>query len=208
MNQFTDVIETREQLRKVLKEPSEHVTRKVLKYLDKHCGSFIAKSPFVLLASADASGNVDVSPKGDPIGFVKVLDKYTLAIPDRPGNNRVDSLENIIQNNKVGLIFLIPGKKETLRVSGTAIIVRDKNLRDSLSVKGRSPKIAIVVKVEEAFFHCSKCMIRSKLWEHDDWPDLSGLPRLAETMVNAGNLEISEKEMHEIVKQDERDELY
>ena len=208
MDHFTDVIETREQLRSVFKEPSELVIRKTLQHLDKYCGVFISRSPFVLLATADACGNTDVSPKGDPASFVKVLDEKTLAIPDRPGNHRADSLENIIQNPKVGLIFLIPGKTETLRVSGTAKIVRDQSLRNSMSMKGRSPELAIVVSVEEAFFHCSKCMIRSKLWEPEHWPDLTGLPRLAETMVNAGKLEISESEMHEIVVNDERERLY
>ena len=208
MDHFNDVIETREQLRAVLKEPSELVTRKTLKHLDKYCGVFISRSPFVLLATADASGNADVSPKGDPIGFVKVLNEKTLVIPDRLGNHRADSLENIIQNRKVGLIFLIPGKTETLRVSGTAKIVRDQSLRDSMAIKGRSPELAIVISVEEAFFHCSKCMIRSKLWAHESWPDLAGLPRLAETMVNAGSLDMSEDEMHEIVVNDERERLY
>ncbi|MFT5573090.1 MAG: putative pyridoxine 5'-phosphate oxidase superfamily flavin-nucleotide-binding protein [Cryomorphaceae bacterium] len=103
---------------------------------------------------------------------------------------------------------MIPGKTETLRVSGTAKIVRDQGLRDSMSMKGRSTEIAIVVSVEEAFFHCSKCMIRSKLWKPESWPDLDGLPRLAETMVNAGKLDISESEMHEIIVNDERERLY
>ena len=191
-----------------MKEPSELVTRKVLSYLDKHCGVFIGRSPFMLLASADANGNVDISPKGDPQGFVKILDKQTLAIPDRPGNRRADSIENILQNPKVGLIFMIPGKTETLRVSGVASIVRDTALRDSMAIRGRSPELAIVVDVQEAFFHCSKCMIRSKIWEQEHWPSLEGLPRLAETMVDAGQLELSESDMHAIVVNDERERLY
>lgn len=121
----------------------------------------------MILASTDAHGNVDVSPKGDPQGFVKIIDKQTLAIPDRPGNRRADSIENILQNTKVGLIFMIPGKTETLRVSGIASIVRDIDLRDSMAVRDRSPEFVIVVDVKEAFFHCSKCMIRSKLWQHE-----------------------------------------
>jgi len=121
----------------------------------------------MILASTDAHGNVDVSPKGDPQGFVKIIDKQTLAIPDRPGNRRADSIENILQNPKVGLIFMIPGKTETLRVSGIASIVRDIDLRDSMAVRDRSPEFVIVVDVKEAFFHCSKCMIRSKLWQHE-----------------------------------------
>ena len=208
MSKFKSIIETRDQLRAILKEPSELVTRKTLKYLDKHCGVFIGRSPFMLLATAEANGNADISPKGDPLGFVKVVDKQTLAIPDRPGNHRADSMENILQNPNVGLIFLIPGKTETLRVSGTASIVRDIDLRKSMSVNGRSPELVIVVDVTEAFFHCSKCMVRSKLWKSEHWPDLKGLPRLAETMVDAGKLELSEGEMHKIVLNDERERLY
>jgi hypothetical protein len=208
MARFEDVIETRDQLRAVVAEPSELVTRKCLASLDRHCGTFIARSPFLLLASADREGNVDVSPKGDPPGFVRILDRQTLAIPDRPGNQRADSMENILQNPKVGLIFLIPGKTETLRVSGVATIVRDPALLDSMAIRGQRPKLAIVVEVEEAFFHCSKCMIRSRLWQPDQWPDLEGLPTLAQTMVDAGKLELSEAAMHRIVLDDERERLY
>jgi PPOX class probable FMN-dependent enzyme len=208
MARFNDIITNREQLRSVLSEPSELVTRKSLVCLDRHCGVFIGRSPFMLLASADANGNADISPRGDPPGFVKIIDKHTLAIPDRPGNQRADSMENILQNPKVGLIFMIPGKTETLRVSGVATIVRDRALLDSMAVRGRSPRLAIVVDVQEAFFHCSKCMIRSRLWQPRAWPDLAGLPRLAETMVDAGRLELTETEMHTIIANDERERLY
>jgi len=189
-------------------EPGDKVTRKSLSALDKHCGVFIGRAPFMLIASADSEGNTDVSPKGDPIGFVKILDDKTLAIPDRLGNKRADTIENVLQNPNVGLIFLIPGKTETLRVSGKAQVVRDVALRDSMAVKGKSPDFVIIVTVEEAFFHCSKCMIRSQLWQTEHWPDLEGLPRLAQTMVDGGKLELSEGEMHEIVVNDERERLY
>lgn len=208
MNRFSDIVETRDQLRSILSEPSELVTRKSLRRLDRHCGAFIQRSPFILLASADGAGNVDVSPKGDPSGFVKILDDATLAIPDRPGNNRADTMENILQNPNVGLIFLIPGKSETLRISGTAQIVRDESLRQSMAINGRCPKLVIIVNISEAFFHCSKCIIRSKLWQPELWPAVDDLPRLATTMVDAGNLELSEQQMHEIVLNDERERLY
>ncbi|HCU89932.1 MAG TPA: pyridoxamine 5'-phosphate oxidase [Gammaproteobacteria bacterium] len=208
MARYKDVIETTEQFRSIMGDPIELVTRKTLSHLDRHCGVFIERSPFVLLASSDTDGNFDVSPKGDPEGFVKIMDKHTLAIPDRPGNRRADSIENILHNPKVGLIFLIPGKTETLRISGTAKIVRDTDLRTSMAVRGRSPEFVIVVEVVEAFFHCSKCMIRSKLWQPDHWPSLEGLPRLAETMVDAGKLELSESELHTLVMNDEVERLY
>ena len=127
---------------------------------------------------------------------------------DRPGNHRADTLENILKNPKVGLFFLIPGKTEQLRVSGTARIVKDADLMASMAVKGRNPALAIVVEVEEAFFHCSKCMIRSRLWQPGHWPSLDGLPRLAETMVDAGTLELTAEQMHEIVLRDEKERLY
>jgi len=208
MATFKEVITSRERFREIMGEASELVTRKSLSVLDKHCGAFINKAPFVLISSVDQNGNADISPKGDPSGFVKIIDDKTLAIPDRLGNKRADTIENILQNPKVGLIFLIPGKTETLRISGTAQIVRDTALRDSMAMQGKSPDFAIVVTVNEAFFHCSKCMIRSKLWETEHWPDLEGLPRLAETMVDAGKLDLTESQMHEIVLNDERERLY
>jgi len=208
MQAFSDIVSTREQFRKILSEPGELVTRKTLTQLDKHCGAFIRRTPFILLSSADAQGNIDVSPKGDPEGFVKIIDAQTLAIPDRLGNHRADTIENILQNPKVGLIFIIPGKTETLRVSGSACVVRDAALRASMAIDGRSPDFALVVKVEEAFFHCSKCMLRSKLWQQDQWPSLEGLPRLAETMVDAGKLDLSVEDMHKIVINDELERLY
>ena len=208
MSKFKDVIESRGQLREIMGEPNEVVLGKTLNELDKHCGTFISRSPFILLSSADSSGNLDVSPKGDPAGFVKILDEHTLAIPDRLGNRRADTIENILQNPKVGIIFLIPGKTETLRVSGVAQVVRDEGLRSSMAIKGRSPDFAIVVDVEEAFFHCSKCMIRSNLWKMEQWPDLDGLPRLADTMVDALKLDLSADVVHQLVLDDEKDRLY
>ena len=208
MAKFKDVIESREQLREIMGEPIDVVVGKTLSELDKHCSIFISRSPFVLLSSADSNGNLDVSPKGDPAGFVRVIDERTLAIPDRPGNRRADTIENILQNPNIGLIFLIPGKTETLRVSGTAQIVRDEELRESMAIRGRSPDFAIVVHVKEAFFHCSKCMIRSRLWNSESWPSLEGLPRLADTMVDALKLDVSADVVHELVLDDEKERLY
>ena len=208
MARFNDIIRTREAFREIMGDPSDKVTRKSLTSLDQHCAAFIGRSPFVLISTSDAAGNADISPKGDPAGFVKIIDENTLAIPDRPGNRRADSMENILQNPKVGLIFLIPGKTETLRVSGSAQLVRDIALRESMAIKNRVPDFAIVVNVTEAFFHCSKCMIRSRLWKPDHWPDLEGLPTLAQTMVDAGKLELTVDEMHDIVVNDEQKRLY
>ena len=177
--EFSDVVRTEAELHAILGEPSEKVVQKTLPALDRHCRAFIAKSPFVLIASSDDKGRMDVSPKGDPPGFVQVVDDNTLAIPERPGNRRADTFHNLLKNPRAGLIFLIPGKKETLRVSGHAEIVHDKALRETMAINGKAPDLALVIRVEEAFFHCAKCVVRSKLWSPHEWPSLDGLPTLA-----------------------------
>ncbi len=202
-----DTITTREDLRALMGEPVHPaVVAKTLRALDSHCRVFIARSPFMLISSADAQGRMDISPRGDPAGFVRVLDDTTLAIPDRPGNQRFDTLENLIDNPRVGLIFLIPGKRETLRVSGTARIVAEPALRETMAIKGKSPALAIVVDVEEAFFHCAKCMVRSAMWEPDKWPSLTGLPTLAQAM--SGATDIPVEALHEAIAADETGRLY
>ncbi|MGD1911010.1 MAG: pyridoxamine 5'-phosphate oxidase family protein [Rivularia sp. (in: cyanobacteria)] len=205
---FSEIITTVAQLRKVMGYPSHRVTDIAIPKLDKHCRAFIAKSPLVFIASSDARGNMDISPKGDPPGFVQILDDNTLAIPDRSGNRRADTFLNILENPQVGLFFLVPGKGETLRMSGTAIIVRDASLRESMAINGKVPNFALVVNIKEAFFHCAKCMLRSKIWQYDDWESIDDLPSLAQTMVDAANLKESVEEMQELIQQDEREGLY
>ena len=175
--------------------------------LDEICRAFIARSPFILVASADSAGRLDVSPKGDPPGFVHVLDGRTIAIPERFGNRRADTFRNILQNPKVGVIFIVPGKGETLRVSGSGRIVRDGWLRERMAVGGRSPELALVVTVEEAFMHCTKCMVRSQIWQPGSWKP-EGLASIAEAMVKHGQLDISIAEMQQIAEEDERTRLY
>jgi uncharacterized protein len=205
---FEQIISSEEELRAVLGYPSHRAVGKTTTILDEHCRRFIARSPFVLVASADGTGNVDISPKGDPVGFVHVLDERTLAIPDRPGNRRIDTFRNVLQNPKIGLLLIVPGKRETLRISGNAMIVRDAKLRASMAMNGKLPNFVLVVSVLEAFFHCSKCIIRSKLWESNSWPSLDGLPSLAEAMVKHANLTESVPEMQTIIDNDARDRLY
>ena len=205
---FTDIITTEAQIRDILGEPPERVIAKVSPTIDTHCRDFIARSPFVVVASSDANGNVDVSPKGDPAGFVQVLDDHTLAIPERLGNRRADTLTNVIQNPYVGLYFLIPGKPETLRVSGTATVVRDQWLRDSMAIKGKSPDLALVVHVQEAFIHCAKCIMRSDLWDQRTWPDTTGMATLAQIMTDHGHLSQPIEDLEEIVAASYRDRLY
>jgi hypothetical protein len=136
----------------------------MLSSLDRKCRQFIASSPFVVIGSASAYGPIDLSPKGDPPGFVHVLDDATVVVPDRPGNRRVDTFINILQNPHVGLIFFVPGRRETLRVFGKGLIVRDQHVRNAVAVDGRVPELALVISVERAFFHCGRCIVSSGLW--------------------------------------------
>lgn len=206
---FSSQITSHKQLRELMGQPvSPMVVAKTISRLDRHCLAFIARSPFMLLASSDKMGKMDISPRGDPGGFVKVLDDRTLAVPDRPGNQRFDTLSNLLDSDRVALIFLIPGKRETLRVSGSARIVADPALCEKLAEAGKTPKLAIVVDVEEAFFHCSKCVIRSKLWQPDAWPSLEGLPTLAQTMLDATQADVPVAFVEDRVSQDELHRLY
>jgi hypothetical protein len=205
---FSDVITTEEGLREILGTPGKGAVAKAISQIDEHFAGFIARSPFVLIGSSDGSGNQDVSPKGDPAGFVRVLDDHTLAIPDRPGNRRGDTLSNILQNPKVALYFLVPGVRETLRVQGRANIVRDESLRETMAVNGKTPHLAIVVDVEEAFMHCAKCVVRSQLWEPGAWMDADDAPDLAGALVEQLQLSITREALRESLDKDARENLY
>lgn len=164
------VIRTVEELREVVAPPNDAVAMKLGDTLDEHARDFIAECPFVVLATASAEGRGDSSPKGDAPGFVLVEDDHTLVIPDRPGNNLAFGLTNILENPHVGLLFIIPGTTETLRVNGRAELTRDPALLDQMAARGKPAVLGIRVHVEEVFFHCAKAFIRSKLWKHEDWP--------------------------------------
>ena len=166
-------------VRAVIGEPSELVQSKILSSLDTHCRSFIERSPFVLVATIGADGSADVSPRGDPAGFVHILDDRTLAIPDRPGNKLIATLRNVVDTDVVGLLFLVPGVGETLRVNGRGYLTDDAGLLASMEVNGRTPLVAIVVEIEEAFLHCAKAFIRSRLWDPAVQIDRKELPTLA-----------------------------
>jgi PPOX class probable FMN-dependent enzyme len=207
---FDETITTLEELREVIAPPNDIVLAKEISELDEHCRDFISRSPFIIIASTDGTGSIDASPKGDPPGFVKVLDNTTLAIPERPGNHRADTLVNLVQHPHVGVIFLIPGTRNTFRVRGTARIVRDQALLDSMAVGGKAPELAIVVDITLAYFHCAKCIIRSKLWTAEQEAANAGRDDrlLAEAMVKHGGLPFSVDEMQEIIVDDETNRLY
>jgi PPOX class probable FMN-dependent enzyme len=205
---FKEIIRTEEELRAILGHPNQRAVDKTISALDEHCRAFIAASPFLFIASGDARGRFDVSPKGDPPGFVQVLDERTLAIPDRPGNRRADTFVNILQRPQVALLFLIPGKQDTLRVNGSARIVRDRELRESMAVQGKVPDLALVVEVQEAFLHCPKCMVRSHLWEPEHWPGLEGVPTMAQALVAHAKLAQSAEEVQASIDEGVRERLY
>ena len=205
---FADVISTEASLRQVIGEPSKLVLDKVVTRLDEHCRQFIGKSPFVLVATSGQSGLLDISPKGDPAGFATVLDDRTLALPDRPGNRRVDTFRNILENPNVGLIFLVPGRRDTLRVSGEAEIVRDADLRAGMAVKGRVPELALVLHVERVLFHCAKATIRSSLWEPAGWPDASAVSSPAESLLAHARPQGTVADMQKLIEDDIRERLY
>jgi PPOX class probable FMN-dependent enzyme len=192
---FQEVITTIDELRAVVGQPSQLVIEKVQPAIDDLSAAWIEAAPFVLIATSDAEGNMDVSPKGDPAGFVRVLNSTTLLIPDRPGNRRVDTLGNLLQNPHIGLIFLVPGKEETLRVNGRAQIVRDAALREQFAVNGKPPALLIAVHTDEVFFHCAKCMIRSKLWDNVESLTADALPTLAEVMIKQAKLDATVEEV-------------
>jgi uncharacterized protein len=162
-------------LRELYGHPGERAVAKEQPRLDAHCRAFIAHAPFLVMGTAGADGRCDVSPKGDAPGFVQVLDDQRLAIPDRPGNNRLDGLRNVLDNPHVALIFFIPGREDTLRVNGRAAISRDEALLDRLAVDGKRPQTVLLVEVEQAFMHCPRAFKRAGLWDPQRWPDASAV---------------------------------
>ena len=176
---FESTITSAEGLREVYRDPSKPALAKQIDHLDDNCRAFIAHAPFVVLASADDQGRCDVSPKGGPPGFVTVLDDHRLGIPDLSGNNRLDSMENLVRNAGIGLLFCIPGFDETLRVNGRAEITTDPAVLDVCTVRDIRPRVVIGVNVEEAFIHCAKALRRASLWDPSAWPDLADLPSAA-----------------------------
>ncbi len=190
-----DIIENAVELREVYGAPSERSLKKQLSCLDKHCRAFIERSPFLVIASSDPSGRCDASPKGDMPGFVRVLDDQTLLIPDRLGNNRIDTLGNLLARPGVGLIFFVPGLNETLRVNGRARVTTDQALLEPLAVNGKVPRSGIVVAAEEIYFHCGKALIRSDLWNPEKRLPRSQFPSLGRILADQiGGISVEDSE--------------
>src|SRR5882724_1110709 len=190
-----DMIDDVEQLHAAYGAPGERAVKKQLSRLDKHCRDFIARSPFVVIASADPAGCCDASPKGDAPGFVRVIDEATLLIPDRLGNNRVDTLGNLVERPGIGVIFFVPGINETLRVNGRACITTDPALLEPLAVNGKVPRSGILVSADEIYFHCGKALIRSDLWNPEKQTRRSDFPSLGHILADQiGGITVAESE--------------
>lgn len=169
-----------EEVRARLGKPDAMIANKIQDHIDEHIRCFIAHSPFLAMATADASGRADCSPRGDYPGFVKVLDEHTLAIPDRPGNKIADSFRNLAENDGIGLLFLIPGSRESLRVNGSAYPTDEPDVLARMQIEASEPELALVVDVEEAYFHCGRALIRSRLWDPASQALVDELPTLGE----------------------------
>jgi uncharacterized protein len=169
-------------LRSLLGEPSDLVRSKIADRLNDVTRKFVERSPFLCLATSAADGTCDVSPRGDPAGFVRILDERTLLLPDRPGNRLADSLRNVMQNPHVALLFVIPGVTDTFRVNGRATIVTDPELLEACAVEGKTPKLGLRIEIQEAFTHCSKAFLRAQLWDPERYVPREDLPSNGELM--------------------------
>jgi uncharacterized protein len=193
----TEIVEiaSAAELRELVGAPMERSVKKVRATLHPHHRSWIAASPYFMIATCDGSGQCDVSPKGDPPGSVHVLDDTTLVIPDRPGNRRVDSFLNVLSNPHVALLFLVPGRLDTLRVNGRARLIREARFFDDLVVKEHRPSLALLVEIDEVFFHCPKASKRSSVWQPETWPDPASLPSTAQLAKDVADVQETLQEL-------------
>jgi len=185
---FTQHVTSLAEIVEMLGTPSELALRKELKHLDEHMQRFIQHSPFLIISTHGADGKCDASPRGDASGFVQVRDEKTLLIPDRRGNRRVDSLRNILETGRIGILFLVPGMGETLRINGRAAVIRDEDQLAPFTAAGQRPLLGIVVEVEECYLQCAKALLRSKLWDASARPDLANVPCAAEMFAAAAQM--------------------
>ena len=177
--EFPSLITSIADLEAIYGPPNDAVQQKAIDHLDQHCQTLIAHSPFLVIAASDADG-IDVSPRGGPVGFVRVLDRNRLVIPDAAGNKTIDILHRIVSGGDVAILFVIPGRSETLRIRGRACVTRDAALLEGLETGGKPAELGIGVTVECAFQHCAKAFMRSGLWKPEQWPSTNALPRPAQ----------------------------
>lgn len=191
------------ELRATYGPASETSLKKEQRLIDRFARDFIARSPFLVIATSDKDGWPDASPKGDAPGFVVIEDEHRLLIPDRPGNNRLDSFQNLMSNPKVGIIFFVPGRAETLRVNGTARLLMDAPIRERLGFRGKPARAVLEVTATSVYFHCSKCVVRSGLWDKTRWPALDGLATAGEALAAHTGTTVAdvEKRLEESVRE-------
>jgi PPOX class probable FMN-dependent enzyme len=202
-------IETLSELRTILGDPRPINLLKTIHHLDDTAKEFIAHSPFCLIASYNQDDNyLDVSPKGDAPGFVMVEDTQTLIFPERPGNKLVASFTNILSNPIISIIFMIPGKKETLRIRGSASIIVDPKLAQNFIVNNKAPELLLEIKVRDLYFHCAKCMMRSRIWQPDSWPNTEHLPSLSQILARYGKQEHLYEQINDAVNNNYNNNLY
>jgi PPOX class probable FMN-dependent enzyme len=195
------------QLRCVYEQPTELSLRKELGKVDRHAREFIARSPFVVVSTCDADGWPDASPRGDAPGFVAVADEQRLHLPDRPGNNRLDTFQNLIANPRIALLFLVPGRLETLRVNGTARLLTEPELLAAHAVRGKPARAVVEVTAKSVYFQCGKAVVRSGLWQKEKWPSLDGLATFAEALADQVK-GVEKPAIEERLEQSYRDKLY
>ncbi|MEC0244179.1 pyridoxamine 5'-phosphate oxidase family protein [Paenibacillus dokdonensis] len=209
MSKFKDIIQSEEELEQLAGRPGELANNKVIAALDHNCRQFIALSPLVFISTSDAGGECDCSPRGDAPGFAYILDDQHLILPERPGNRRYDSLRNLLTNPHIGLIFVIPGLEETLRINGRGYVIRDMDLMERMSAQGKVPAAGIGIEVEECYIHCAKALKRSKLWQPDSWPARESLPDPASIIAeHAGRLRLSTREVRASLTESYEKRLY
>ena len=206
--ELSDPVVSQEMLRKIIPEWNGNASKKDLDRVNDVARAFIERSPYVIISSAGVDDRHDVSPKGDAPGFVHVFDDKTLLVPDRLGNHRVDTFENLLIDDRVGLLFLVPGHKETLRIAGRGRIAADEALRERFEINGRLPDLVLVVDVEQVFMHCSKSLVRSKLWLPDTWEHAQDAPSLAQWVKSTVETEESLEQVQGNHDRDRETRLY
>ncbi|WP_282610593.1 pyridoxamine 5'-phosphate oxidase family protein [Pelagibius sp. Alg239-R121] len=187
--------------------PGDLAVNKELTALDQHCRRFIELSPFVVIATAAASGAADASPRGDAPGFVQIVDDKHLLIPDRAGNNRLDSLKNLVENPNIGLLFFVPGMNETLRLAGTAVLTRDPDVLAPMAVNGKPPRTALLVTIDQAFLQCAKALMRSKLWAPQSQIERKSFPSLGKILSDQID-GVNQGDADEVIEESQRIRMY
>lgn len=202
-----EIIKSLAELRSHYGPPGDLAVNKEMTALDQHCRRFIEISPFVVIATAAANGTADASPRGDAPGFVQILDDKHLLIPDRAGNNRLDSLKNLVENPNIGLLFFVPGMNETLRLNGTALLTTDPELLAPMTVNGKPPRTALLVTVNQVFLQCAKALIRSKLWAANSQINRKSFPSLGKILSDQVD-GVSQSEADKVIEESQRVRMY